>query len=290
MFSSLKQLAKDITSIFQCIYSHVGAYNGVARFYSGLHHFGVIDSNSDVVSAMNRMSRNKQLYDAEKVKSVLEYLVNNYYFLVGNTLFRQIIGITMGSDRAPFLANLYLSFYETQWIKSLKKSDYGRARRFFNTFRFIDDLATFNDQGEFLRSFAEIYPPELSLKKENEYDNKATFLDIEITIEDKKFWYSLYDKRDYFNFSIVRFPYKCSNIPSKIFHSTIGAETLRICKASSTYTAFCQSIKPFYARMLTQGAKDHAIKSVFNNFFTRHKQHFNKFSLDAAQIMSSLQS
>ena len=65
----------------------------------------------------------KQLYDAEKVKSVLEYLViNNSYFLVGNTLFRQIIGIPMGSDPAPFLANLYLSFYETQWIKSLNKS------------------------------------------------------------------------------------------------------------------------------------------------------------------------
>ena len=34
MFCRLKPLAKDITSIFQCIYSHVRACNVVARFYS----------------------------------------------------------------------------------------------------------------------------------------------------------------------------------------------------------------------------------------------------------------
>ena len=58
---------------------------------------------------------------------------------------KTIIAIPMGSDPAPFFANLFLSFYETQWIKSLKRSDYGRARRFLNTFRFIDDLIIFND-------------------------------------------------------------------------------------------------------------------------------------------------
>ena len=53
----------------------------------------------------------------------------------------------MGSDPAPFFANLFLFFYEVQWIKSTKKLDYGRARRFLNTFRFIDDLIAANDYG-----------------------------------------------------------------------------------------------------------------------------------------------
>ena len=68
-------------------------------------------------------------------------------------------------------------------------------------------------------------------KKENNGQLDATFLDLEAAIipEEGRISYHLLDKRDDFNFLIVRFPYACSNIPSKIFLSTIGAETLRIC-------------------------------------------------------------
>jgi len=55
----------------------------------------------------------------------------------------------MDSDPAPFFANLYLSHFEATWIKSLRCTEYARAKRVFNTFRFIDDLVTVNDQGEF---------------------------------------------------------------------------------------------------------------------------------------------
>ena len=229
-----------------------------------------------------------RLYDINKVKETVNYLVSNSFFLVGDKVFRQKIGIPIGSDPAPFLANLYLAYHEIKWIKSLKISDYGRARRFLNAFRFIDDLITLNDSDEFQRSFAEIYPPELELKKENTRNDRATFLDMEINIQDNRFVYNLYDKRDYFNFTIVRFPFKCSNIPSKIFFSTIGAETLRICKASSTFAGFLESSKPFYSRMLRQGAKSSNIKNVFNFFYKRHKIHFQKFSMDCDEIVSKL--
>ena len=105
------------------------------------------------------------MYDKKKVKDVVKYLIESCYFTIGNLLFRQCICMPMGSDPAPFFANLFLFFYEVQWIKSTKKLDYGRARRFLNTFRFIDDLIAANDYGEFERSFREIYPPELSFKR-----------------------------------------------------------------------------------------------------------------------------
>ena len=69
----------------------------------------------------------------------------------------------MGSDPAPFFANLFLFHYESKWIKKMKESA--------NMFRFIDDLTALNDGGEFERSFKEIYPPELVLKKENLTNN-----------------------------------------------------------------------------------------------------------------------
>ena len=84
-----------------------------------------------------------------------------------------------------------------------------------------------NDGGEFGRSFSQIYPEELELKEEHSGDH-ATFLCIDVTIENKRFIYKLYDKRDDFSFSIVRMPHMCSNIPKAIFYSALVGEYLRI--------------------------------------------------------------
>ena len=53
--------------------------------------------------------------------------------------------------------------------------------------RFIDDLTTLNDSGEFERSFKEIYPPELALNKENLSNNERSFLDLLIKVENNQF-------------------------------------------------------------------------------------------------------
>ena len=57
-----------------------------------------------------------------------------------------------------------------------------------------------------------IYPAELELKKENDDDKRATFLDLDIEIRYSKFKTKLYDKRDNFDFNIIRMPYKSSNV------------------------------------------------------------------------------
>ena len=55
----------------------------------------------------------------------------------------------MGSDPAPFFANLFLFFYESRWLKSIKNNNYGVAKKFGNIFRFIDDLIAINNGNEF---------------------------------------------------------------------------------------------------------------------------------------------
>ena len=83
----------------------------------------------------------------------------------------------------------------------------------YTYFRFIDDLIALNDDGEFSKSFREIYPHEMEFKRENYEDNAASYLDLGLEIEDKQVSSNLYDKRNDFNFSIVRFTYRSSNIP-----------------------------------------------------------------------------
>ena len=143
------------------------------------------------------------------------------------------------------------------------------ARKLSNVFRFIDDLNILNDRGEFERFIPDIYPEELILNKENDSPTEASFLDLYIQSVDNKSSYRLYDKCDDFSFSIVRMPYNLSNIPTSMFYSCVGAEILRIARATSDSDSFQLSCKSVLKRMTNQGAvKDKLIK-VAQKFFTR---------------------
>ena len=76
----------------------------------------------------------------------------------------------------------------------------------------------------------------------NQYDSSLEYEDYSF-ISTVIFNTRLYDKRDAFRFSAVRMPYKCSNMPYKMFYSTINAEVLRIFRATCNYTFFLDSVK-----------------------------------------------
>ena len=51
-----------------------------------------------------------------KLIEMLDYLIDNIFIRVGNKVFRQTIGIPMGTDCAPLLANLFLFYYEYHYM------------------------------------------------------------------------------------------------------------------------------------------------------------------------------
>ena len=233
-------------------------------------------------------SRYKTVFNKSSIKAAVRYLMNNCYFTVGNHLFRQIIGIPMGSDPAPYFANLFLYFYESKWLKKIQRTDLRRARRFSNTFRFIDDLNAINDSGEFERSYLDIYPPELELGRENEDDRYASFLDLDITIVNGSFEVCLYDKRDKFPFSVVRMPYASSNMPSMMVYSSVSAEILRIARATSNINMFLLSSKSLLIRMRKQGAKLGKLEKVLLKTFGRHSQTFSHIAVNAREFVNNI--
>ena len=52
-------------------------------------------------------------------------------------------------------------------MSELKNNDLIKARKLCTIFRFIDDLNSINDGGQFQSSYSNIYPEELQLGKEN---------------------------------------------------------------------------------------------------------------------------
>ena len=216
-------------------------------------------------------SKKDNLYTKEQIKESLRYLIDNSFFSVGSDLFKQVIGIPMGSDPAPFFANLFLYYYESKWLQSLKTDDYQMARRFGNVFRYIDDLLAINDNGEFERNYKNIYPPELALKKENVNNDSASFLDFQLSIVNRNISTQLFDKRNSYTFKIVRLPYKSSTLPSKMFFSTISAEVLRIGRATSNLPTFIETAKSLMTRMKRQGIDVLGIMNSINLMFYRHQ-------------------
>ena len=93
---------------------------------------------------------------------MMEYLI----IKVGNKVFRQQVGIPMGTDCAPLLANLFLFYYEDKYMKNLVKDNLQEAMKFNGTMRYIDDLLTLNNSG-FASKITDIYPP-IQLKKTTE--------------------------------------------------------------------------------------------------------------------------
>ena len=53
----------------------------------------------------------------------MEYLIDNIYVNIGSRIYRQCIGIPMGTDCAPLVANLFLFYYEYKYMKNLIKTN-----------------------------------------------------------------------------------------------------------------------------------------------------------------------
>ena len=77
---------------------------------------------------------------------MFNYLMDNIYLFYRTEIYRQIIGIPMGTDCAPELANLFLFSYEYRYIIDLINSGVKDIDLFRYIYRYIDDLLSLNDK------------------------------------------------------------------------------------------------------------------------------------------------
>ena len=154
------------------------------------------------------------MYTAENICKMIGFLIDNIFVQFGGRLFRQMIGVPLGTNCAPLLADLFLYSYENEFLDNMIRSGHRRLARLFNLcYRCIDDLIVFNNK-KFLDYLKEIYPSQLTVEKANKSDHLADYLDLTFVIDNLgKLSTRLYDKRDDFDFHIVNFPFLSSNWP-----------------------------------------------------------------------------
>ena len=123
------------------------------------------------------------MYTADNICKMIEFLINNIFVQFGGRLFRQVTGIPMGTNCAPLLADLFLYSYENEFLDNMIRRGHRRLARSFNLcYRYIDDLIVFNNK-KFLDYLKEIYPSQLTVGKANKSDHLADYLDLTFIID-----------------------------------------------------------------------------------------------------------
>ena len=117
------------------------------------------------------------LWSCKKVYDALHYLLDNILIRFGSKMYRQIVGIPMGTNCGPLVVDLFLFCCQRVFMLSLSGSNqadvveaFNSASRYLNVLLNID-----NPYFEHMVRQIYVYPTELELKKENSFDTEDPF-------------------------------------------------------------------------------------------------------------------
>ena len=132
----------------------------------------------------NKIQKGKTCYSKEQVIIMLEFLIDNIFVSFGVILLQQVVGIPMGTNCAPLLADLFVYSYESEFLQKLVNDKKIHEARAFNfTHRYIYDVLSINNS-RFAEILPLIYPPELEVKETTDTTLSASFLDLYLEFDD----------------------------------------------------------------------------------------------------------
>ena len=219
----------------------------------------------------NLPRKNTIFFNKKEIIYMLHWLINNIFVTFGDKLFQQKIGIPMGTDCAPFLANLFLFEHEFKWIdKQRKLGHFQLLNKFKACCRYIDDLLLINNDETMRRVRYHIYPKELRLIPDDTDGTTTHFLDLLLKIKNGFLSSSVYDKRDVFNFPVVNFPFLCGNIPNRSSYGVFIGELVRYARACTFSDDFKEKTKIIVSKLLKQNFSLKMLKRSWSKFCQRH--------------------
>ena len=237
---------------------------------------------SATFSDSKRKYKGTYILDQSEVIDMFKYMIDSCYIEFKGKVYRQHIGIPMGVDPAPFIANLFLHYSECKYINNLLTTgDVAKAKKLSNSFRYLDDLLSLNDKGTFDHDSNLIYPPELTLSRTDNLGIQADYLDLDISISDKGFFNcKLFDKRDAFKFKVINYPcLRYSNIPVQPAYGIYLSQLIRVCRIclniSDFYVSVCKITKDF----LSKGFNKDILFKYFMKFIVQYELEWCKFGV-----------
>lgn len=217
-----------------------------------------------------------------ELNSLVRLLVSNTFLTCGDSLYRQTIGIPMGTNCAPVLANLFLYYHEAFYVSRIEEEK-GRdvARQFHMTFRLIDDVLSVDNphMAEAVRS-SEItqgvmYPPALTLNTTSKTTTAVEFLGMNIKTDGTCFKLSVFDKRKTFPFEVKRYPLMSSLIPASIPPGVFAGQLHRGYKICSHVNDFLEFSLEVACALIANGSSARKLTHVFKAFVAKHVKKYH---------------
>ena len=197
-----------------------------------------------------------------------DLVVEQHFIRLGTKLYRQVVGIPMDTICAPLVVDLFLFFYERDFMMSL--SDMQAIIYAFNTTsRYLDDILNINNV-YFDNMVSQIYPSELKLYKANSSDSKTAFLDLNLSITN-----DIVSTK-----SFVNFPFLDGNVPPSTSFDVYISQLIRFAGASSHVADFNTRNKLLTQKLLKQGYQYYKLRQTVSNFYRRYYDLISKSKLD----------
>ena len=213
------------------------------------------------------------------------YVIDNSYVLFQGKIYRQVIGIPMGTNCAPYFANIFLHEYEYDYIYQLiLNNDIKTATHLSRMFRYQDDCIVFNDDDDFNNHFILMYPSEMVLKCTNTSPAKSTFLDLTISVYRGKYKYISYDKRKDFGFEIVNYPNLHGNIPKAQSYGVFISQLVRFTIINDNSDSFLEDAKNMVNKLITQGFEKQVLKTKYFQFTHKYIGAWYKYGQDLNSV------
>ena len=168
-------------------------------------------------------SRAGRKYTKTEVMELIHFMVGNSYVEYGEHIFHQRSGIPMGANFAPVLADLSLSYMEYNYLIAHP----GDCARIKFTTRYIDDILTVGSTA-MLELAQHIYPQSLPLSFDDTTKGTGHYLDLSIDRNNKTI--GLYDKRNDFRFTVIRFTDALSNVPRQDALNVLYSQVIRVAR------------------------------------------------------------
>ena len=206
--------------------------------------------------------RNYNLWSCQKACAALTFLLDNIYIRFRSKLYRQIVGIPMGTNCAPLVADLFLFSYVRDFMLSLSDDNQSEVIEAFNsTSRYLNDQLNI-DNNLFDSMVNSIYPSELQLNKANVSDTEALFLDLYLSVPNGFVKTNIFDKRDDFEFDIVNL------VPRSTSYGVYIFQLIHFARMSSHVDDLNSRNKVLTAKLLGKGYRYHKLRKAFSKIKT----------------------
>jgi hypothetical protein len=203
-----------------------------------------------------------KIVTAGTLKEWINFLVDNTFISFAGKVYKQTIGIPMGTNCAGLLANLYLYTFELEFMEKLiAANDLPKLVCFVHTCRYIDDVCAIDNP--FFRShmYQEtsnpgIYPKASLTLKLTSDSHSCNYLDLSI-VHNKRGWRTkIYDKRlepQFKMIKFIRFPAIDSAISNTAKYGVVLSQLHRFSRLCSHKTDFTNEVANLLHALIRKG-------------------------------------